>query len=779
MTRSGRLTTISALAAFLAIMPLLPLTDSDSWLIPAGIAIALVALTGAALRRWQAPRGVVPLAQLGVAILWLGLIVAADVAWLGIVPTPSWFERLGVVGGEGIDSMTQYAAPVPVERGVLFFIVGGAALVAICVEIAVFALRRVPLAGIPIGVMYAIAAATAREGWNWIWFVLPAIGFLSLLVTEGRNRVAAWGRSASPSARHPGLPQTDSLARSGRRAGAVALAAAVALPAWLPALTEGFIGGGGAGGGGGRTIRTDNPIVDLRRDLVRDDNVEILRYTTTAERPDYIRTTTLDVFNGEEWRASQRNVPESQRVREGMPSPPGLSFVDTEVTEVTYDFEITDNFGSRWLPLPYPARAIDIDGDWRYDIGTLDVVAVGDEDVHLQSYRVTSLAVDFDAPTLREAEPVIEEMQEMVQLPEGMRDQLAPYIEEAIGELTNAHEQAAAMQAWFRSTGGFSYSLEREPGTSTSHLIDFLDNRIGYCEQFAATMAIMARAIGIPARVAVGFTPGELQDDGSRIVRAHDSHAWPELFFDGIGWVRFEPTPATRTDAAPAWTLPIRPGDDGTGTPQDGGANADSAENPLGPERAGDLALDDLGALGGATDQPSRWPAVAIAAAILAILLCVPRGVAQLIRMARWRRATGDPAAEAEAAWTDFRDAVRDAGLGWDTAATPRGVLRLVDRQFTLSEDTSRLVWHLVRTIERARYAASTDEVPGLRADAQALRAQLLGSRPRSQRIKAWLWPAAVRDVLTAGMAAAGEGLAWLDTAGERLRTRFVPAGRR
>lgn len=781
MSRTGRLTTIGAIAAFLAILPLLPLTTTDSWVVPATIAIALVALTGAALRRWHAPRGIVPLVQLGVSILWLGVLVAADVAWMAIVPTPSWFARFGDVAGEGVDSMIQYAAPVPVERGILFFLVGGAALVAIFVEVAVFALRRVPLAGIPLGVMYAIGAATAREGWAWVWFVPPAIGFLSLLVSEGRNRVALWGRSASPSARHTGLPQTDSLARSGRRAGVVALAAAVAVPAWLPALTEGFIGGSGDGsGGGGRTIRTDNPIVDLRRDLVREDNIEIFAYTTTADRPEYIRTATLDVFDGEQWEQSERNVPESQNVAAGLPWPPGLSLSEDDVTEVTYEFDMTDNFSSRWLPLAYPTRAIDVEGDWRFDAATLDVVAARDDvDIRGRSYRATSIAMEVENTALREAEQVIEEMQELVQLPEGMRDQLAPYIEEAIGDITNPHEQAAAMQAWFRSTGSFSYSLEREPGTSASLLIDFLENRIGYCEQFAATMAIMARARGIPARVAVGFTPGELQDDGSWIVRSHDSHAWPELFFNGIGWVRFEPTPPTRTNAAPAWTLPVRAGDNDAEAPNDGSPSADSAENDLGPANAGDLPMDELGDLGGGGDQPSRWPLVLLVAAVIAVLLCVPQALALIIRASRWRRAEGDPIGEAEAAWTDFRDAVRDAGLRWDAAATPRGMRRRLESQLRLDEATSGLVWHLVQAIERARYAARTDAVPGLQADARALRRRLLSTRSRSRRLRAWLWPASVHDVTAAGTAATADGLTWLDSAGERLRTRLAPVSRR
>ena len=781
MSRSGRLTTIGALAAFLAILPLLPLTETDGWLVPASIAIALVALTGAALRRWHAPRGVVPLVQFGVAILWLGVLVAADVAWMAIVPTPSWFERLGDVFGDGVDSMIQYSAPVPVERGILFFLVGGAALIAILVEVAVFALRRVPLAGIPLGLMYAIGAATAREGWAWVWFVPPAVGFLSLLVSEGRNRVALWGRSASPSARHTGLPQTDSLARSGRRAGVVALVVAVAVPAWLPALTEGFIGGAGGGSGnGGRTIRTDNPIVDLRRDLVREDNIEIFQYTTTADQPEYIRTATLDVFDGEQWKQSERNVPDSQHVAEGLPWPPGLSLSEDEVTAVVYEFDMTENFSSRWLPLAYPTRAIDVEGDWRFDTATLDVVAAHDDvDIRGQSYRATSIALDVDNTTLRSAEQVIEEMQELVQLPEGMRDQLAPYIDEAIGEITNPHEQAAALQAWFRSLGSFSYSLEREPGTSASLLLDFLNNRIGYCEQFAATMAIMARAIGIPARVAVGFTPGELLDDGSWIVRSHDSHAWPELFFNGIGWVRFEPTPSTRTNAAPAWTLPVRDSDSGAEAPGDSSTGADSAENGLGPANAGDLPMDDLGAAGDGIEQPSRWPVFLLVAALIAVLLCAPQATAMIIRASRWRRAEGDPIAEAEAAWTEFRDGVRDAGLHWDAAATPRGMRRRLESQLSLDEATSGLVWHLVQAIERARYAARTDSVPGLQADARALRRQLLSTRSRGRRLKAWLWPAAVHDVATAGTAATAEGLTWLDSAGERLRTRLAPVSRR
>ena len=67
-------------------------------------------------------------------------------------------------------------------------------------------------------------------------------------------------------------------------------------------------------------------------------------------------------------------------------------------------------------------------------------------------------------------------------------------------------------------------------------------------------MALMARILGIPARVGIGFLPGQAGKDGEYIVRMHDMHAWPELYFQGVGWVRFEPTPSARVATTPTWT---------------------------------------------------------------------------------------------------------------------------------------------------------------------------------------------------------------------------------
>lgn len=107
-----------------------------------------------------------------------------------------------------------------------------------------------------------------------------------------------------------------------------------------------------------------------------------------------------------------------------------------------------------------------------------------------------------------------------------------------------------ALQAWF--TSEFTYDLTA-PATDDGHPIEvFLETRLGFCEQFASTFAVMARALGVPSRVAVGFTPGELDADGSYRVTGKNSHAWPEIWFDDIGWIPFEPTPQRALPGAEA-----------------------------------------------------------------------------------------------------------------------------------------------------------------------------------------------------------------------------------
>ena len=762
MSGRVRLSIVSALASGLAVLSLASVTEEHAWVVPAALAIAIVAALGLGLRRLGAPLPLVVLGQLTALILWLGMLVAGDVAWFGFVPTISWARRMSIVFVDGIMAVLQYAAPVAVTRGILLLLVGGAGLVALFVDVFAVGLRRVPLTGLALGAVYAVSASTAPGGLAWYWFVLPAVGFLAILVAEGRTRVVRWGRSAGPSATHTGIPETDSLARNGRRVGAVAIAAAVVIPAALPGLTEGVFGrGGGSGEGGGRTIHTDNPIVELQGDLTQPENTPVLSYETTAPVPEYIRRATLDVFDGKQWRISGREVPDSQRVSEGMPPPPGLDpSYGGRLRE--YRFDVGSNYESRWLPLPYPAQEIEVDGDWRYDASSLDVVSP-ERSATDTDYTVASLEIDYDPAVLIAAAPPPEELAELRELPEDLPTEVLDLAREVTAEAETAFERAAALQEFFRAEGRFVYDLETEPGNSSSALVNFLNNRRGYCEQFAASMAIMARALGIPARVAVGFTPGRPEGDGTWVVGTHDAHAWPELYFHGTGWVRFEPTPATRTGSAPSWTVP----------PPVGAESPTEEEVPQqsGQPQAPAPGLEDPTGLGGAIGTGvSAGIALALAIAGGSLVLAVPLAIARLRRAWRWRRAGGDRIGEAEAAWSDLRDTARDAGFDWDPAATPRQTGTVLATKAKLDVDSTDLLGHVVTTTERARYSVNPDDTEGLKGDSAMLRRSVLRSRPVLQRIGAVIWPAATRDAMIMTANRVADGLDWVDAAGARIR---------
>ena len=117
---------------------------------------------------------------------------------------------------------------------------------------------------------------------------------------------------------------------------------------------------------------------------------------------------------------------------------------------------------------------------------------------------------------------------------------------EVVGKAKSPYIAAATLETWLRNQGGFVYEEKPEqPVDATPPLVDFaLRTKEGYCQQFAGTMAVMLRLLGIPARVAVGFTSGEYDDRRNEwVVTDHAAHAWVEVYFPGYGWLSFDPTP--------------------------------------------------------------------------------------------------------------------------------------------------------------------------------------------------------------------------------------------
>ena len=130
-------------------------------------------------------------------------------------------------------------------------------------------------------------------------------------------------------------------------------------------------------------------------------------------------------------------------------------------------------------------------------------------------------------------------------------EELAPYeplyrqARRVVGEPRNPYAAAVALEAWFRSSGEFTYDEHPPVRGNRPPLVSFVTtNRRGYCQHFAGAMAVMLRYLGVPARVAAGFTTGRFDEDaGVWTVADTNAHTWVEVWFAGYGWLPFDPTP--------------------------------------------------------------------------------------------------------------------------------------------------------------------------------------------------------------------------------------------
>jgi hypothetical protein len=304
------------------------------------------------------------------------------------------------------------------------------------------------------------------------------------------------------------------------------------------------------------------------------------------------------------------------------------------------------------------------------------------------------------------------------------------------------------IQEWLRSDLRFTYSLTLTPAPGTTPLdpiSQFLETRTGYCVQFASAMIMMSRAKGIPARMAIGFLPGAQQQSGEYVVSSDDAHAWPELYFPGAGWVRFEPTPSVRTGNAPTWTLPVT----APATPEAPDTAAGDPSDPA--QRDLDRALDT--GLDGATteiDQPLRdrvllWLTDARHLVLLGVVLGLLGSLvlpATAFVLRRRRGARGPAATRVEAQWEGLTSRLDDLGLSGPQGGTLRDWERHYRQAAYLDDEAGAALGRVVATVETARYARpgtvpSDDVSPQIRTVTRAA----ARTRTRRQRVRALFLP--------------------------------------
>lgn len=136
------------------------------------------------------------------------------------------------------------------------------------------------------------------------------------------------------------------------------------------------------------------------------------------------------------------------------------------------------------------------------------------------------------------------------QLPSTLPERVSVLARQITAESSNDYEKVKALESYLKNTGQFRYSMEQaESVPANRDYVDFFlfDSPVGYCEHFSSAMVVMARTLGMPARWAKGFSEGRvtsINGDGTKTysVSNRDAHAWVEIYFEGIGWVPFEPT---------------------------------------------------------------------------------------------------------------------------------------------------------------------------------------------------------------------------------------------
>ncbi len=722
MRDRDRLSLAAAIAVAMTTSALFSVYDSARWL-PAVLGVIAVVAAASALARWsRLPLALGPFLVAAAATLYVTVVFASADAVGGLLPGPGALRLLASSAREGFTDIHDLAPPVPSHRGLVLITVVGVALVALVADLLAATLRRPPLAGLPLLALFAVPAAIAPRGTGIVPFALSVAGYLILLGADNRDRLARWGRPLRTSAQlevgrltAAAYGEEQPTGAMGRRIGVAAIGLALVVPLLLPTFRGSiFSGNGSAGTGGGSGssgVVTYNPIVRLKGQLTSERPQTLLRIRTRDPSPTpYLRMAGLDRFDGRTWSQSPLRAGRNERVSNTQALPAPLVAGDPAETRI----EVTNALDARWLPVPYQPTGVDVSGDWRYDAVTSTIFSTR-ANARDASYRVASQMLAPDRDSLQNA-PAVTDQRDLLpyqQLPDGMPTEI---IDTALRVAKGAtqYDKAVAIQQYFRD--GFTYSLSVPSGNSSNDVVNFLRGRRGYCEQFAATMALFARIARIPARVAVGFTYGVSIGDGEYVVTSKDAHAWPELYFPGAGWLPFEPTPVAgqTTTSPPSWTQSAAAGAGADGGPNGSrtGANPDpNSGRPL-AERKNQGQVDGQG--GPLPDLPTAAPAakpssshrwrVPAGLALLVLVLACPSVVQAATRRRRWHAAS-DLGSAAHAAWADLRDDARDLNLAWSVSASPRGAAAWLRRRAALDDAAENALGILVVAEERASYA--------------------------------------------------------------------------
>jgi transglutaminase-like putative cysteine protease len=630
----------------------------SGWSFLADMAVVVVAGHGAGLllRRLRIPAWLaVP--AMATVLAWTVLVLYYPDTFSWALPTSdTWSllrEQLTTVRG---DFRTAVA---PVDYGGGWDVLAAIGMATAVLLADVFAFRADARAEtlVPGGVLFVFVGALGDERLRILSaVVVVGVGVATTVTLRSYHAEPVRGDTPSPWRRWPA---------------AIAFGVVVAIVAGLvgPRLP----GAGAApiyetSGGSGGATQVISPLVDIRSRLTNRSTAELFRVTADAES--YWRSSALPEFDGTTWGLPERElqaigdtlgersdvlVDNRQRITIG-------ALGGTLVPAAPDPFQASGPDDLRWVP--ETSTLVTIDGDLRTG-DTIDIVSASPQ---VDGARLTA------ATSSASPDPI------HTSVPADLPEVVGATAREVTAGATSSYEAALALQWWFQDE--FEYSLEVRPGHGNSAIESFLRDRIGYCEQFAGTYAAMLRTLGIPSRVAVGFTSGVPVGDGEFSVLGRNAHAWPEVWFDEIGWIAFEPTPGRGAPNAQSYTG-LEPQQDTSAAPGDIQSDVgppvtvDAAPTDPGPgleipdfsdDTTGDTPTPATPVVGD-DDDGVQWQWL-IGLVVIGAAIAAP----SVIRDIRRRRASQSVDQQLAAAWQRATGAVAAAGVPLRASDTPSEV---------------------------------------------------------------------------------------------------------
>ena len=480
-------------------------------------------------------------------LIAIGIFVFPETTWFGLPTLETISAAVKAAGLIGEQARIQVAPTAPLPPLLLAALTGTWAAIFSAHALA-FRAGSPLLALLPPVALVAFADTVLEDVVRPVYGVAFLVAATAVVFADSLRRVQGWGPVWASPGRAARL--TSTAGKGARRVAAATVAVAMVSPLLIPGFGSKAILDFSSRNED--QVRID-PLVSVQSQLDRDEPIEVFEVNT--QEPVYWRMVALPTFDGTSWKPEEDPVaidvgPDTPLVTNARPDPALVG--DPQAVEVS--FRTASDLALPWLPVPYLPVSTNVLADdlrWDPEGGSLLLGAPIDS---ATSYTVNAQLVRPTPDALREVEiSTSPETARYTQLPSDFPQDIRDLAEAWTADALTPYDEIIAIQQRFNGEGSeFEYDQSVEPRNDSSALLDFLYNtKQGFCQQFAASMAVMLRSIGIPARVAVGFTAGTFDDESDSLrVTTENAHAWVEVLFPGYGWLTFEPTPGREDVAA-------------------------------------------------------------------------------------------------------------------------------------------------------------------------------------------------------------------------------------